>query len=292
MTSQHKELVAELGKNREEIFKLRSTLNEIDKEKESWFKKKEELSSKIKEAIQKIKSSKAERDSLTKEVKDLKPKRDSINNEIKIKLRDLSKIKKEKAELVKSLGIKEPPYKIKQQMEKLEFKIETETVSFEKEKELMKNIKHLKKLYDDSSDILATNKKIRELSDLIKKLGKEANEIHKLVQEKAKKSQVLHEEILKLSDEIDKTDVEEEDAFKKFSELKKQFNELNSQLKEKLKLMNDVKSQLDKMHLERQEKRKQEEESFLKTKEEEVEQKIRRGEKLTTEDLLVFQKMR
>src|SRR3989338_5692714 len=204
MPSNHKELVEELNRHKAEASKLREKLNGLDKEKESWFGKKEAISAKIREAIQKIRGSKAKRDSLTLEVKALKTKRDGVNNALKLR--------------------------------------------------------------------------------------KEANEIHRQIQDKAGQSQVLHEDMIKISGEIDKMKAEEEEAFRKFSELKKQFHEVNGQLKEKLNVMNGISSQLDKMHSDRREKRRQEQELFLKSKEEEVNQKIKRGEKLTTEDLLVFQK--
>ena len=291
MSSQSaKELVEELNRHRIEVSKLRNALNEIDKEKEFWFKKKQELSAKIRGSIQKIKDSKAKRDSLTSEVKALKPNRDSINKDISPKLSELEKLKKEKDELAGSIGVRESPSKIKQQMEKLEFRIETEAISFDKEREIMKKIKELRKVYGGLIEMQEAGKKWRESSESIRKMRKDANELHKSVQEKAKQSQALHEEILKASAEIDRIKAEEEDAFKKFSELKGKFSETNAQLKEKLKVMNDVKSALDKISYDRKERRKQEVESFLKSKEEEVNQKIKRGEKLTTEDLLVFQK--
>ena len=285
-----KELIEELNKQRVEVSKLKNSLNEIDREKESWFKKKEELSRKIKDAIHKIKDNKIKRDALTQEVKELKPKRDSVNKELALKSPELEKLKKERSELAKSVDIKESPSRIKQQMEKLQFRIETDTVSFEKEKELMKKIKELRKHYDKVSILEESNKKIREVLDNAKGIKKSANDAHKLIQEKAKHSQILHEEILRISAEIDKMKVEEEDAFKKFSELKKKFNETNSQLKEKLKIMNDVKSSLDKISSDRREKKKREIESFLKSKEDAVNEKIKKGQKLTNEDLLVFQK--
>ena len=48
----HHELVKELNQCKLEVSKLRNDLNAIDKEKESWFKKREEKSSKIRELIQ------------------------------------------------------------------------------------------------------------------------------------------------------------------------------------------------------------------------------------------------
>ena len=284
-----KELVEELNKHRIEASKLRATLNELDREKESWFRKKEELSAKIRASIQKIKENKSKRDALTLEVKGLKPKRDVANKELSSKSSELDKLNKERLEISKSLGIKEHPSKIKQQMEKLEFKIETDTVSFEKEKELMKKIKALKKEYEKASIIEDSSKKIKEVFAISRKMKKEASEAHKMVQDKAGQSQVLHEDILRISAEIDKIKIEEEEAFKKFSELKKKFNDTSSQIKERLKEMNEVKAMLDKISSDKREKRKQEIESFLKLKEEIVNEKIRKGQKITTEDLLVFQ---
>jgi uncharacterized coiled-coil DUF342 family protein len=54
--------------------------------------------------------------------------------------------------------------------------------------------------------------------------------------------------------------------------------------------MNGIKNQLDGIYGEKQEKREQERESFWKSKEDEVNEKIRKKQKLTTEDLLAFQK--
>lgn len=285
-----KGLLEELSKHRIEASKLKNSLNELDREKESWFKKREEFSKKIRESIQNIKSDKARRDALTQEVKGLKTKRDAANNEINEKLKEFGKLKTEKTALIKSLGIKESPSKTRQKIEKLEFMIQTEAMPFEKEQSLMKRIKELKNLYEHSKVVDEVDKKIKEVSGAMAKMREEANEMHKLLQEKAKQSQALHEGILRISAEIDKMKIEEEGTFRTFSEFKKRFNEANAQLKEKLKAMNDVKSALDKISYDRKERRKQEVESFLKSKEEEVNQKIKRGEKLTTEDLLVFQK--
>lgn len=289
--SSQQELVEQLNKCRVEVSSLRGNLDELDKEKESWFRKKEEFSSKIRASIQKIKDSKSKRDALTNEVKGLKPKRDLLNKELTEKSSEFEKLKKEKISVSKTSGIRESPSAIKQQIEKLEFKIETDTPSFEKEKELMKKIKELKKAYDGAADVLAIGKKTRDSFEAIKKLRKEANDVHKQIQEKAGQSQVLHEEIIKLSKEIDKMKIDEEESFRKFSEFKKQFTEANALFKDKLKAMDSIKSQLDRIHSDRKERKKQEQESFLKSKEDAVNEKLKKGQKLTTEDLLVFQKV-
>ena len=286
-----RELVEELSNLKAEASKLRNALDELDREKESWFKKRDDCSKRIRESIQKIKENKSKRDYLTNEVKELKPKRNSINKGISAKLNEFDSLKKEKTALARSLGIKDSPSRIKNQMDKLEFKIETDTVSFEKEKELMKKIKELKKVYNDAIVLDESSKKLRDSSDEIRKMRKEANEIHRSIQEKAKQSQALHDEILKISAEIDKMKEDEEASFNKFSEYKKQFTDVNSNLKEKLRGINYIKGQLDRVDSDRRERKKRHEESILKSKEELVNEKIRKGQKLTTEDLLVFQKI-
>jgi uncharacterized coiled-coil DUF342 family protein len=289
MSSRQNKLIKELNEHKLDVSKLKNQLNELDKEKESWFRKNKELSRRIREAIQKIRKNKAKRDFLTQEVKELKLKRDNANKEISIKLKELDKLRNEEAKLAKSLAIKEPSSEIRQHIKTLEFKIETEALPFDKEQALMKKIKELEKLYEESSILDEYNKRIKETYDLIRKIKKESNDAHQSVQEKAEQSQLLHEGILKSSDEIDTMKVDEEATFKKFLEFKQKFHKVNTQLKEKLESMNDVKSKLDKIYHEKQEKRRKEQESFLKSKEEEINQKIIRKEKLTTEDLLVFQ---
>ncbi len=285
-----KQLVEELSKSRLEVSKLRALLNELDNEKESWFRKKAECSKKIRESIQKIKEAKTKRDLATKEVKELKLKRDSLNRGTSEQSKKFGDLKKGRVSITRSLKIKESPSRIMQEIEKLEFKIETEPMPFDKEQAVMKKIKELKKRYDNASVLLEVNKKLDDSSHEIRKIKMEANDAHESIQEKARQSQSMHEQILALSSEIDKMKIEEQESFSKFSELKAKFNEVNAQLKEKLKVMNGFKEQLDRIDAERREKRKQEVESFLKSKEEEVNEKIRKRQKLTTEDLLVFQK--
>ena len=66
-------------------------------------------------------------------------------------------------------------------------------------------------------------------------------------------------------------------------------NERASKLKENLKDMNEIKEKINKFKLEEDEKRKLKESTIIKNKEQEIEEKIKEGKKLTTEDFLMFQ---
>ena len=181
------------------------------------------------------------------------------------------------------------PSQIKKTIEKLELSIETDAMSFENEKKVMKKIKALKKRFDVAKIANDFFDNIKIFSKDIDKVKKKANEAHLRIQNRAKESQKLHEGLVGNSKEIDKLKEEEEGAFEKFIEFKKKFSEVNDLLKEKLTKMNGITKKLESFKLKKEEEKILRDKFFIKKKEAEVEEKIKRGEKLTTEDLLVFQ---
>ena len=93
--------------------------------------------------------------------------------------------------------------------------------------------------------------------------------------------QKLHEEILKLSGEIDALRPKRDDTAKKWIELKDEIRKLNLQFREKLGAWEHAKAEMDRSDMQK-----------IKSREAEAEEKIRKGGKLTTEDLLAFQAKR
>ncbi len=283
-----KELFAELDKLRNEINSSRNELNRINDQKESWFRKKEDLSSTIRKNIAQIKENKKKRDSLTKNVKYLKEKRNKFNEETRKKISEVQKLKDELKNLTKRSKIKNPGW-IKGDIDKIEVKLETEAMPFEKEKELSKKLKQLKKLLGEASAIVNVLDKIKKLNSEINICRKNTDETHNKVQKIAQASQELHEDIIKNSKGTDKVEFSEEEAFKIFLDFKKKFNTINNGLKEKLIQMNTVRNKINQFKLEEEEKRRLKERMLIKAKEHEIEEKIKTGKKLTTEDFLVFQ---
>ena len=283
-----KELFAELDKLRNEINSSRTELNKINEQKESWFRRKEDLSDTIIKNIAQIKENKKKRDSLTKNVKDLKEKRNKLNEETKKKISELIKLNTELKNLTKKSKIKNPQ-KIKGDIDKIEVTLETEAMPFEKEKELSKKLKLLKKLLGEASEIISFIDKIKKLNSEVDVCRKITDKTHNEVQKLASQSQDLHENIIKDSKETDKIKLSEEEAFKNFLDFKKKFSTINNELKEKLSQIGEVRNKIKQFKLKEDEKRKLKESMLIKSKEREIEEKIKTGKKLTTEDLLVFQ---
>ncbi|MCH8067034.1 MAG: hypothetical protein IIC69_00460 [Nanoarchaeota archaeon] len=283
-----KELFANLDKLRDEINSINKDLNNKDNEKESWFRKKEDISKNIRRNISSIKESKQKRDDLTKKVKELKEKRNSLNQEIKKNIFELIKLKNETNNLTKKSKIKNPQG-LKGEIDRIEVKLETEAMPFEKEKSLSKKIKQLKKLQEEASIVINNLRRIKKFNSEIDSAKKISDYTHNEIQKLAAESQKLHESLIKNSKEIDGLRVKEEEAFKKFVDCKKNFSEINTKLEEQLGNVNDIQSKINKFQLEEDEKRRLRESIAIKSKEQEISEKIKTGKKITTEDFLMFQ---
>ena len=283
-----KELFVELDKLKAEVNSLRKDLNKANSDKELWHSKKEDISVGIRKKISLILQNREKRDILTKKVKELKEKRANLNEEIRKKISYVVELKKQSADLMKKAKIADP-LKINESIVSIESKLETEDMPFEKEKELSKKLKSLKKSLAEASGIMEMLGKIKQLDSEIDSAKKESNNVHKEIQDLAASSQALHESIILESKNVEELKPKEEEAFAKFVGFKKTFNEKNSILKEKLESMGKLRAEINKFQLEEDEKRRLQEAMLIKSKEQELEEKIKSGRKLTTDDFLVFQ---
>ena len=283
-----KDLFSQLDALKNQVISLRSDLNRINSEKESWFSKQEECSKNIRGKISIIRESREKRDSLTKKVKELKEKRNALSGEIGKKISEFKKLNDEKKKLLSKSKIRDP-YRLKSDIEKLELKLETEVMPFDKEKKLSKTVKDLKKSLSEASDSMEIMARAASLNKEINESRKDANIAHTEIQEFAKQSQVLHEIVVKTSKEADELKIKEEESFMSFINSKAKFAGINSQLKENLAKMSGIREKINKFTLEEEEKRKLREVMLIRNKEQEIEEKFKAGKKLTTDDFLMFQ---
>ncbi len=285
-----KEEMQKLKNLRVEVSTLKKDLNRLNREKESWFAKRGEINKKISSLISGVKGSKDERNEITHQVKDLKTERDMLNKEVSQKTKELNALKKNYDATTAKHQVKENPSMIKKKMEKMEYTLETQPMSFDKEQKLMKEIKILNKQYKELSSVAGDWDKVKTLTRDVSKLKRRANAAHRKIQDYAKFSQDKHEALVERSSEIDDFKKEEQAAFDKFKEYKELFTEKNNVLKVFLKELDGVKSILEEHNVQIEEDKKKIEQKAIKERAKEVDEKVKTGKKLTTEDLLVFQK--
>ena len=271
---------------KKEVNGLRAELNQLNEQKEKWFEKKEKAKKEISEVIKQVRGFRGRRDSLTKQVRELKQKRAGLHAAIKTRVSELNKARENSPKNVKTAN----PHAITRQIEAMERKIETEAISFEKEKQLMKIIKHKKKEQDEAERKNWFWESVRAASKEASAARKDAESTHKAIQNIAKQSQEMHEQVIALSKKIDGLGNEEKQFFEQFIACKKKFSEANSRLKEKLREINESGKLISIKNEVNARRKRQKIEDLLKEKEQSVNEKLKSGKKITTEDLLVFQR--
>lgn len=272
-----------------EIRELQKKLNQINEEKESWFNKKESLKKEISNLIKDIKIIKSKNSVVSSEFKKNRLERDKYNDLVKESIKKIKELNNKKFAIINKYKIKGDPAKILGFINYLEEKIETEALSFEKEKELMKKINAIKKQYSINSELSSILEQYSNLSLQIKEAKKNADHFHKLLNKYKSKNDSVNKDIVEIYKKIMNLRRDEELAFKKFLEFKKEFSKINNELKQKLLHLNCIRKGENREKQILLNKKQQILQSKLNDKIQKIEEKIKSKKKLTTEDLLVFQ---
>lgn len=268
-----------------ELKVLSSKCAPLREKKEHILKERDAIGEEAKKLIAEIKPLRDQRNALTAEVKAAKEKRSEITGTIKEKIGEFKNVAGETP--VRG----ENPGRIKHEIDRLEFKIETEGLTFEKEKQLMKVIHEMRKKYKDALAALVAVHKARQTSGAIDTFKHQADEVHGTIQIKAKESQEKHEKILSLSKKID-------EMKKKYNELTTQLDAVRKELSETSAPWKGKQAEVDKLRLEigevikeNRERSVNSQKKLLEDKQREVQLKLKNGEKLTTEDIIVLQSL-
>jgi len=183
--------MAEEESLKKEIKNLSTKLKDLGSEKEKAYRQKEELDKQLSKEIKDAKGLKEEKRQIDSQIKDLKAKREVLNKELGEMFAKLKELKlKHGIEPVKKeqTDRRVSPAAIKRQIDAIQYTIQTEVLSFEKEKRYMETIKKLKLQYNEVANSEEKVKEIFEYKKLIRAKKEEADKLHKQVQELANKS--------------------------------------------------------------------------------------------------------
>lgn len=280
-TANTQELRNEFQTKKKELSSLRSQLLDLSKNKELAFRELRSIHDKIKSRTTKIKQLKEERDSITKEVKQLKETRDKLNQVVHEKASVRKEIDEKKKNITEKSELKNPNF-LKRQIEHLEHKRETEVMAFTKEQALTKEIKQLKAQLKEAEKLGDAWKEINTLSADFSETRREAQESHHKVQEKAQESQKRHETINSLYEEVKKFHEQEKPLSEKAMGLKIQFEQ-------QVKVYDELQLRVTELAKLFQEEDQKSYKEKAREKTAEVQEKLRKGKKLSTEDILAFQ---
>jgi len=262
--------------------RLRDDLNDKTKE---WAERRDQLNSQVRKYIEDANARRESRDKLNSEVREAKASRDEWNrkfNELGEKAMALRREKMPKS----GLSIR----KFKAELRALEKKHMTSVLSADKEKALMKEmsmldakIKEMEKEIEQFSEVKSAEKDAREAKD-------NAENFHRKVSELAEKAQVEHDAMLKLYEEADTLRKEADAAQEKFIETKLSADEEHREHIEHIRQVHDFDKIIAGIRDKTRKTRKEKDETSAKKEAEEIFEKFRSGEKLSTEDIMILQK--
>ncbi len=251
------------------------------------------------------------------ELKDRREKRNALTasaQEHKTTRKELSKVIKDKIVSVKDLRSKLPdrpatpapvqqshgnrggrggdreermtPSKMKEEIARIELKLETSAMPFTEEQKLSKILKEKKAQLAKMGGDTDLERDVRTRSKEIDKLKRESDVAHESVTKAAKESQEHHEVILKLSKEI-------EDLKKFENTLREEYTKLKTELQGSAEMPElpgkKISRSRQRSAPQQHQMQSAEDKQVIQEKAAEVEQKVKDKKKLTTEDLLAFQ---
>jgi uncharacterized coiled-coil DUF342 family protein len=279
-----------------ELEQTRITLDEKSAEKERAYQKRQSIRSKISQLINEVKELKKERNTFTSKVRKLKETKSGKIAEQKGILDELKELQKKirESQPAASPGKgKVHPDRLLQQIERLDYVIETEALSPKKEQEVMDKIRQLKTEYEQvkgSDDVYA---KYREVRKQFTNLNREISEVKTIIQSNADTSQEHHVKMLEVSKQIDELKAELDAAEAEYQEKRTEYLAVLDgfkTIKEKLGMAVPEKRKVERENRKAQaEARAEAENTKLASKQEDVYAKIKKKQKITTEDLLILQ---
>jgi uncharacterized coiled-coil DUF342 family protein len=262
--------------------RLRDELNDKTKE---WAERRDDLNSQVRKLIDEANTKRESRDKLNSEVREAKAQRDEWNR----KFNDLSDkaINLRREKMPKSgLSIR----KFKAELRALEKKHMTSVLKADKEKALMKEmsqldakIKEMEREIEQFSEVKIAEKETRDAKD-------NAESFHRKVSESAEKAQIEHDAMLKLYEEADRLRKEADSAQEKFIETKLAADEEHREHIDQIRQVHDFDKIIAGIRDKGRKARQEKDDTSAKKEADQIYEKFRSGEKLSTEDIMVLQK--
>ncbi len=288
-TEEKSQLTKQADELQNSIRTLRKHLTELNEQKEKLFDQRNTIGKQISELIKNVKGIRSERDTFTAEVKLSKEEREKLNNDIKTRTTEVATLTAARDLIIKKTGMTEDPRMLRRELERLNYKMETDAMSFEKETKLMKVINQYRKKLLAAKDITIANDKLWAASKDLDRMRAIANQAHNKVTHAAKESQEKHQGMVSVSHQIDDLKAKEEAFNSQIVTKKAEMQPIMAELDVKNAQLTELNQKLGIAREEQHSQKAAEQNKKITDKAGEVKQKFLRGEKLTTEEFLLLQ---
>jgi uncharacterized coiled-coil DUF342 family protein len=285
MTEMVEELEEKRSRQNAEAETHKRQRDELNEQTREWADRRDELNSQVRRLIDEANTRRENRDKFNSEVREVKAKRDDWNRSFN----DLSdKVQALRREKTPKDGI--PIRRIRAELRALEKKHMTTVMSPEKERDLVDQISQLsgklqalEREIEQFAEVRTAEKEAREAKD-------QAEHFHHQVAELAEKAQSEHDAMLKLYDEADELRKEADQAQEKFIEAKLAADEEHREHIEHIRQVHDFDKLISGIRDKSRRARREKDETVAKKEAEDIFERFKNGEKLSTDDIMVLQK--
>jgi len=259
------------------IHDLSTELRQLGEEKEKKYKEKENIDKNLNSYIKTAKDLRDKKVEIDKKVRELKAQREILNKELKAMFAKLAEAKKSLMPVSdKKKGPRESSGQLKKQIDAMQYAIETEGVSFEREQTYMDKIKRMKIKLDEIEKEGAGFRDFKLLKDEINKKKAAADAVHAEIQKLAVESTSIFKDLSLKSEGISKAKQEKLALQEGLKGRKSEIETLNQRLSDTLNEWSKVSKEVAPVTVSR--------------KPEDVMGKLKSKKKLTKEDILILQR--
>jgi len=259
--------------------------DQLNEETKRWVETRDELNAKVRELIDEASKHRENRDKLNSNVKEAKALRDEWNKKVSEMNESVMQLKKE------TMPRNGPPIsKLKKELKALEFKQMTSVLTTDKERELIDLLSEKQSEIRERENYLEQNAEIKDAVKNLREARENAEEHHKQVGVLAEQAQAEHDIMIELYENADELRKRADEAQEKFIESKLKADEEHRKHIENIRQVHDYDKIIAGLRQKVRKARKRKEETEAKKEAEEIFEKFRNGEKLSTEDIMTLQK--
>ncbi|HAR95046.1 MAG TPA: phosphoserine phosphatase [Deltaproteobacteria bacterium] len=282
------ELMEKRERHNAEAEKHRHHRDRLNEQTKDWVRKRDDLNAQARELIDEANTHKAKRNDLNQEVREIKVQRDLWNRKVNETAEALARKKRDKEPR------KGPPIRLlKKRLKDLELQQQTSSLTLTKEKELIDQIRALNAEIQSMEKELEGDSEIKVLMAEASEAREKAEIYHTKVEELAVQSQKEHDTMMEIYDRSDAIRKEADKAQENFIKCKVQADEEHQKHIEMIKQVHDYDKMLSGLrHRDSTPTEEAAEPGEIKSDRDEAKdiyEKFKRGEKLSTEDIMLLQ---
>ncbi len=283
------EAIDDLTKKKDEFQtkanELKEQRNKLHDKSKKLSKDRDALNSSIRELRNKISEHKKKRDELNERVKNAKEQRNKLNkgyNDVKKKIMELEKERSSSA----GGNLKA----LRKQLRTLETEQMTQPMSPKKEKKLIEVIRGLHSQIKEQEYKLNKDPKLKKALEEEKAIKQKAEKQHDSVEKLATRAQEEHENMMKIVQQLDNLIKKVNAVHEKIVMTKIEADKVHKEFIECVDKIHDFERDISSSREKKRKAKKEEEATTAHKEADEIFEKFKRGEKLSTEDLMALQK--